>query len=160
MDTAAVYFSFNTRAGGERVSWRLFSPRVMRTEQPLSHCSGMDVNVARRPFAQDPGPHVWTNEPSIIFPPDWKKISFSWFVVLFLIADVCSVSLQIITLNRVESLRREVQDVRVAICWGTLTGSTGPLLAGPDHGPETHLLAAQGSSQWGLPTPTFPKSGH
>lgn len=30
---------------------------------------------------------------------------------------MCSVSLQIITLNRVESLRREVQDVRVAICW-------------------------------------------
>ena len=69
-------------------------------------------------------------------------------------------SLQIIALNRAGSLRREVQDVRVAICWGTLTGSTGPLWAGPDHGPEPHLLVAQGSGQWGLPPPTFPKSGH
>lgn len=80
--------------------WRLFSPRVMRTVHQLSHFSGMDVNVTWFPLAQDLGFHVWTNKPSIIFPPDWKKINFSWFVVLFLIADVCSVSVQIITLNQ------------------------------------------------------------
>lgn len=92
VDTAAVYFPSPTLEKKTPIlSWRLFSPVVMRTEQPLSHCSGMDVNVAGLPHAQDPGPHVWTNEPSIIFPPDWKKINFSWFVVLFLIADVCSV---------------------------------------------------------------------
>ena len=37
-----------------------------------------------------------------------------------------------------------MQDVRVAICWGTLAGSTGP---------QPHLLAAQGSGQQGLPPP-------
>lgn len=57
---------------------------------------------------------------------------------------MCSVSLQIIALNWAGSLRREVQDVRVAICWGTLAGSTGP---------QPHLLAAQGSGQQGLPPP-------
>ena len=47
---------------------------------------------------------------------------------------MCSVSLQIIALNRVGSLRREVQDVRAAVCWGTLAGSTSALLSGPEHG--------------------------
>lgn len=45
-------------------------PHVMRTVQQLSHFSGMDVNVIWFPPAQDPGFHVCTNEPSIIFPPD------------------------------------------------------------------------------------------
>lgn len=50
--------------------WRVFSPHVMRTVPQLSHLSGMDVNVIWFPLAQDLGFHVWTNEPSIIFPPD------------------------------------------------------------------------------------------
>lgn len=95
----AVYFSFNKCHWGERMFWRLFSLHVMRTVHQLSHFSGMDVNVIWFPLTQDPGFLVWTNEPSIIFPPDWKKISFSWFVVLFLIADVCSVSVQVTALN-------------------------------------------------------------
>lgn len=50
--------------------WRLFSLHVMRTVHQLSHFSGMDVNVIWFPLTQDPGFLVWTNEPSIIFPPD------------------------------------------------------------------------------------------
>lgn len=59
---------------------------------------------------------------------------------------MCSVSLQIISLNRVGSLRREVQDVRVAICWGTLAGSTSALLVEPDRGgvPEPPALPPSG----------------
>lgn len=45
-------------------------PHVMRTVHQLSHFSGMGVNVIWFPPARDPGFHVWTNEPSIIFPPD------------------------------------------------------------------------------------------
>lgn len=94
-----LLFIFLTTLRRMNVLEVVFAP-CMRTVHQLSHFSGMDVNVIWFPLNKDLEFHVWTNEPSIIFSPDWKKINFSWFVVLFLIADVCSVSIQIIALNR------------------------------------------------------------
>lgn len=100
VDENCYLFFLQPNCWEELMFWRLFSPHVMRTVRQLSHFSGMNVNVIWFPLAQDLGFLVWTNEPSIIFPPDWKKINFSWFVVPFLIADVCSMSVQILVLQR------------------------------------------------------------